>query len=74
MICDYGEKKTYYKAKCLALAQTIYSECGVHNKALLCLCKQGQVHAAMEYIQQFTAFTASKYKRLLIYIHLNSGL
>uniref|UniRef100_A0A671EY38 Clathrin heavy chain linker domain-containing protein 1 n=1 Tax=Rhinolophus ferrumequinum TaxID=59479 RepID=A0A671EY38_RHIFE len=65
VICDYGEKKTYYKAKCLALAQTIYSECGLHNKALLCLCKQGQIHAAMEYIQQFTAFPANDLMQLI---------
>ncbi|XP_019575145.2 clathrin heavy chain linker domain-containing protein 1 isoform X1 [Rhinolophus sinicus] len=65
VICDYGEQNTYYKAKCLALAQTIYSECGLHNKALLCLCKQGQIHGAMEYIQQFTAFTANDLMQLI---------
>lgn len=57
MICDYGEQDTYNKAKCLALAQMIYSECGLHKKTLLCLCKQGQIHRAMEYIPQFKDFT-----------------
>lgn len=65
VICDYGEQNTYYKTKCLALAQTIYSECGLHNKALLCLCKQGQIHGALEYIQQFTAFTANDLMQLI---------
>ncbi|ELK14701.1 hypothetical protein PAL_GLEAN10021246 [Pteropus alecto] len=56
-ICDYGEQNLYIKAKCLALAQIIYSECNLHKKALLCMCKQGQIHKAMEYIQQFKEFT-----------------
>ncbi|XP_040309635.1 clathrin heavy chain linker domain-containing protein 1 isoform X1 [Herpailurus yagouaroundi] len=58
VIYDYGEQDTYNKAKCLALAQMIYTECGLHKKALLCLCKQGQIHGAMEYIQQFKDFTS----------------
>lgn len=74
VICDYGEQNAYNKAKCLALAHIIYSDCGLHKKVLLCLCKQGQIHAAMEYIQQFKDLTSSKLKRLLICIHLNSGL
>ncbi|XP_054403532.1 clathrin heavy chain linker domain-containing protein 1 isoform X3 [Pongo pygmaeus] len=57
VICDYGEQDTYNKAKCLALAQIIYSECGLHKKAILCLCKQGQTHRVMEYIQQLKDFT-----------------
>ncbi|XP_019517625.1 PREDICTED: clathrin heavy chain linker domain-containing protein 1 isoform X3 [Hipposideros armiger] len=65
VICDYGEHHTYYKAKCLALAQTIYSECGLHNKALLCLCQQGQIHGAMNYIQQLKNFTADDLMQLI---------
>jgi hypothetical protein len=60
VICAYGEQDTYNKAKCLALAQIIYSECDQHKKALLCLCKQGQIQGAMEYIQQFKDFTSGK--------------
>lgn len=66
VIYDYGEQDTYNKAKCLALAQIIYTECGLHKKALLCLCKQGQIHGAMEYIQQFKDFTSGKWKSLLL--------
>ncbi|XP_044774749.1 clathrin heavy chain linker domain-containing protein 1 isoform X4 [Neomonachus schauinslandi] len=65
VICDYGEQDTYNKAKCLALAQMIYSDCGLHKKALLCLCKQGQIHAAMEYIQQFKDFTYDDLMQLI---------
>uniref|UniRef100_A0A8C9A1W4 Clathrin heavy chain linker domain-containing protein 1 n=1 Tax=Prolemur simus TaxID=1328070 RepID=A0A8C9A1W4_PROSS len=65
VICDYGEQDTFNRAKCLALAQIIYSECGLHKKALLCLCKQGQIHGAMEYIQQFTDFTFDDLMQLI---------
>uniref|UniRef100_G1RDD5 Clathrin heavy chain linker domain-containing protein 1 n=1 Tax=Nomascus leucogenys TaxID=61853 RepID=G1RDD5_NOMLE len=66
VICDYGEQDTYNKAKCLALAQIIYSECGLHKKAILCLCKQGQTHRVMEYIQQLKDFTTDDLLQLLI--------
>ncbi|EHH22127.1 hypothetical protein EGK_05332 [Macaca mulatta] len=66
VICDYGEQDTYNKAKCLALAQIIYSECGLHKKAILCLCKQGQTHRVMEYIQQFKDFTTDDLLQLLM--------
>ncbi|XP_010988044.1 clathrin heavy chain linker domain-containing protein 1 [Camelus dromedarius] len=64
VIFDYGEQDTYNKSKCLALAQIIYSECGLHKKVLLCLCKQGQIHGAMEYIQQFK-FTSDDLMQLI---------
>ncbi|PNI66254.1 CLHC1 isoform 4 [Pan troglodytes] len=66
VICDYGEQDTYNKAKCLALAQIIYSECGLHKKAILCLCKQGQTHSVMEYIQQLKDFTTDDLLQLLM--------
>ncbi|XP_032508489.1 clathrin heavy chain linker domain-containing protein 1 isoform X1 [Phocoena sinus] len=65
VIFDYGEQDTYNKAKCLALAQIIYSECGLHKKALLCLCKQNQIQRAMEYIQQFKDFTSDDLMQLI---------
>nr|XP_020041459.1 clathrin heavy chain linker domain-containing protein 1-like [Castor canadensis] len=65
VICAYGEQDTYNKAKCLALAQIIYSECDQHKKALLCLCKQGQIQGAMEYIQQFKDFTSDDLMQLI---------
>ncbi|XP_036604895.1 clathrin heavy chain linker domain-containing protein 1 isoform X1 [Trichosurus vulpecula] len=57
VICQYGEQNPHNKSKCLALAQIIYTECGLHKKAVLCLCKQGQIYGAMEYIQQFKDFS-----------------
>ncbi|XP_029414516.1 clathrin heavy chain linker domain-containing protein 1 isoform X1 [Nannospalax galili] len=57
VICAYGDQNTHNKAKCLALAQIIYNECGLHKKAVLCMCKQGQIHEAVEHIQQFKDFT-----------------
>ncbi|XP_036080668.1 clathrin heavy chain linker domain-containing protein 1 isoform X5 [Rousettus aegyptiacus] len=65
VICDYGEQDPYTKSKCLALAQIIYSECNLHKKALLCMCKQGQIHKAMEYIQQFKEFTCYDLMQLI---------
>ncbi|XP_021507340.1 clathrin heavy chain linker domain-containing protein 1 isoform X1 [Meriones unguiculatus] len=57
VIFAHGEQNPYYKSKCLALAQIIYNECGLYKKVLLCLCKQGQIHEAVEHIQQFKDFT-----------------
>uniref|UniRef100_A0A8D2D8P7 Clathrin heavy chain linker domain-containing protein 1 n=1 Tax=Sciurus vulgaris TaxID=55149 RepID=A0A8D2D8P7_SCIVU len=65
VICDYGEQDTFNKSKCLALAQNIYSECGLHKKALFCLCKQGQIHGAVEYIHQFKDFTSDDLIKLI---------
>ncbi|KAM4804088.1 clathrin heavy chain linker domain-containing protein 1 isoform X5 [Urocitellus parryii] len=65
VIYDYGEQDTFNKAKCLALAQIIYSECGLHKKVLLCLCKQGQIHGAIEYLQQFKDFTPDDLMKLI---------
>ncbi|CAH7006064.1 clathrin heavy chain linker domain-containing protein 1 [Phodopus roborovskii] len=58
IIFVYGEQNTYYKPRCLALAQMIYNECGLHKKVLLTLCKQGQIHEAVDHIQQFKDFTS----------------
>ncbi|XP_028747370.1 clathrin heavy chain linker domain-containing protein 1 isoform X1 [Peromyscus leucopus] len=65
IIFAYGEQNTYQKPSCLALAQLIYNECGLHKKALLCLCKQGRIHEAMEHIQQFKDFTSDDLMRLI---------
>ncbi|XP_059131176.1 clathrin heavy chain linker domain-containing protein 1 isoform X3 [Peromyscus eremicus] len=65
IIFAYGEQNTYQKPSCLALAQLIYNECGLHKKALLCLCKQGRIHEAMEHIQQFKDFTSDDLIQLI---------
>ncbi|XP_077190013.1 clathrin heavy chain linker domain-containing protein 1 [Paroedura picta] len=56
VIYAYGEENTYDASKCLALAQIAYSRCGAHKKAALCLCKQGQISGAMDYIHQLQYF------------------
>ncbi|KAL6082320.1 hypothetical protein STEG23_021475 [Scotinomys teguina] len=65
IIFAYGEQNTYQKPSCLALAQLIYNECGLDKKALLCLCKQGQIHEAVEHIQQFKEFTSDDLIQLI---------
>ncbi|KAM9154816.1 clathrin heavy chain linker domain-containing protein 1 isoform 8-T10 [Pangshura tecta] len=62
VIYDYGEVEPFNKSKCLALAQIAYSQCGVHKKAALCLCKQGQICGAMDYIQQFKQLTLVSFR------------
>ncbi|XP_035308239.1 clathrin heavy chain linker domain-containing protein 1 isoform X3 [Cricetulus griseus] len=66
VIVAYGEQNTYYKPRCLALAQIIYNECHLHKKALLCLCKQGRIHEAVEHIQQFKDFTSDLIEHLVM--------
>ncbi|XP_037662767.1 clathrin heavy chain linker domain-containing protein 1 isoform X2 [Choloepus didactylus] len=66
VICDFGEQDTYNRSKCLALAQMIYSACGLHQKVLLCMCKQGQIYGAVEYVQQFKDFTSDDLLELIM--------
>ncbi|XP_049979829.1 clathrin heavy chain linker domain-containing protein 1 isoform X2 [Alexandromys fortis] len=66
IVFAYGEQNTYHKPNCLALAQIIYNECGLHKKALLCLCKQGQIHEAVEQLQQLKDFTFDEIEHLVM--------
>ncbi|XP_063157491.1 clathrin heavy chain linker domain-containing protein 1 [Candoia aspera] len=65
VIYQHAEVDKHNKSQCLALAQIAYSECGAHKKAVLCLCKQGQVHGAMDYLQQLQQFSKEDYIFLL---------
>ncbi|KAL8185111.1 UNVERIFIED_CONTAM: hypothetical protein K2H54_038867 [Gekko kuhli] len=65
VIYAYGEENTHNASKCLALAQIAYSRCGAHKKAALCLCKQGQVSGAMDYIHQLQYFHTDDYIYLI---------
>ncbi|XP_004609269.2 clathrin heavy chain linker domain-containing protein 1 isoform X4 [Sorex araneus] len=65
VIYDYGEHNINSKAKCLALAQIIYNECGLYKKALLCQCKQGQIHEVMEHIQHVKDLTSDDLLNLI---------
>nr|XP_056709268.1 clathrin heavy chain linker domain-containing protein 1 [Euleptes europaea] len=64
-IYAYGEEDKHNTSKCLALAQIAYSRCRAHKKAALCLCKQGQVTGAMDYINQLKSFSTGDYIYLL---------
>ncbi|XP_068927830.1 clathrin heavy chain linker domain-containing protein 1 isoform X5 [Petaurus breviceps papuanus] len=66
VICQYGEQNPYNMSKCLTLAQIIYNECGLHKKAVLCLCKQGQIYGAMEYIHRFKDFSYDDLMSIII--------
>ncbi|KAJ7341284.1 hypothetical protein JRQ81_005203 [Phrynocephalus forsythii] len=60
-IYDYADVDKHNKSQCLALAQIAYSECGNHKKAVLCLCKQGQIFGAMDYLHQFKRLPREDY-------------
>ncbi|XP_030052314.1 clathrin heavy chain linker domain-containing protein 1 [Microcaecilia unicolor] len=65
VILDYGEKEPRNRAKCLALAQIVYMHCKVYRKAGLCMCLQGQVYGALEYINMCKQFSLDDYLFLL---------
>ncbi|XP_034283244.1 clathrin heavy chain linker domain-containing protein 1 isoform X1 [Pantherophis guttatus] len=64
-IFKYADVDTHNKSQCLALAQIAYSECGAHKKAVLCLCKQGQIYGAMDYLHHFKLLSTEDYIFLL---------
>ncbi|XP_058020908.1 clathrin heavy chain linker domain-containing protein 1 isoform X2 [Ahaetulla prasina] len=64
-IFKYADVDTHNRSQCLALAQIAYSECGAHKKAVLCLCKQGQIYGAMDYLHHFKLLSAEDYIFLL---------
>lgn len=66
-IYEYGEVEKHNRSKCLALAQTAYSQSGAHRKAVLCMCKQGQIFGAMDYLQQFQQFPIGTVHSLLYF-------
>ncbi|XP_020664156.3 clathrin heavy chain linker domain-containing protein 1 isoform X2 [Pogona vitticeps] len=60
-IYDYAKVDKHNKSQCLALAQIAYSQCGSHKKAVLCLCKQGQIFGALDYLHQFKRLPREDY-------------
>lgn len=57
---DYGETELQDFETCMALAQTVYNKCGVHKKAVLCMCMVGELTGAMEYIHDSKRFSLGK--------------
>ncbi|XP_041920938.1 clathrin heavy chain linker domain-containing protein 1-like isoform X1 [Alosa sapidissima] len=52
VICAHGDKTLRITDTCLALAQMVYSACGIHRKAAITMCKRGLTFCALEFIQQ----------------------
>uniref|UniRef100_A0A8D0C940 Clathrin heavy chain linker domain-containing protein 1 n=1 Tax=Salvator merianae TaxID=96440 RepID=A0A8D0C940_SALMN len=64
-IYKYAEVDKHNRSQCLALAQIAYTESGVHKKAVLCLCKQGQLFGALDYLHYYKRFATEDYIFLL---------
>ncbi|XP_033000990.1 clathrin heavy chain linker domain-containing protein 1 [Lacerta agilis] len=64
-IFNYAQVEKRNESQCYALAQIVYLECGAHKKAALCLCKQGQIYGAMDYLQHCKRFPREDYIFLL---------
>lgn len=60
VIYDYGKEEPNNMSECLALAQAAYGHSGAYKKVVLCLCKQGQIAGAADYIQQVEHFSLGK--------------
>ncbi|XP_062981599.1 clathrin heavy chain linker domain-containing protein 1 [Elgaria multicarinata webbii] len=61
VIYQYAEVDKHNKSRCFALAQIVYGKCGAHKKAALCLCKQGQIFGAMDYLHHFKRLPTEDY-------------
>ncbi|XP_071480646.1 clathrin heavy chain linker domain-containing protein 1-like [Diadema antillarum] len=51
--------------QCLPLAQAVYTKVGAHIQAAVCMCKQGRVHAMLEYAQS-VKFSRDAYIGVLV--------
>ncbi|XP_040408534.1 clathrin heavy chain linker domain-containing protein 1 [Cygnus olor] len=65
VIYDYGKEEPNNMLECLALAQAAYGHSGAYKKVVLCLCKQGRIAGAADYIQQVEHFSLGDYFFLL---------
>ncbi|KGL79725.1 Clathrin heavy chain linker domain-containing protein 1, partial [Tinamus guttatus] len=65
VLYDHGKVDPSNLSKCLALAQIVYDQSGVHRKVALCLYKQGQIYTAVDYIRQLEYFSLDDYLFLL---------
>lgn len=53
------------KCGCQALAQNVYTKLHLHHQAIICLLKQGRVHAGIEYAKHKSPFTKEMYVEVL---------
>ncbi|XP_066468021.1 clathrin heavy chain linker domain-containing protein 1 isoform X2 [Tiliqua scincoides] len=64
-IYKYADMDKNHRSQCFALAQIAYSQCKMHKKAILCMCKQGQILGAMDYLHQLKPLSTEDYIFLL---------
>ncbi|XP_058241181.1 clathrin heavy chain linker domain-containing protein 1-like isoform X2 [Hemibagrus wyckioides] len=57
LLCSHGHDDLRVVDTCLALAQMVYSACGVSRKTALSMCKRGLTGAALEFIYNNKEFT-----------------
>ncbi|KAJ8387317.1 hypothetical protein AAFF_G00158130 [Aldrovandia affinis] len=50
VIGAHGRGEAGVADTCLALAQVVYSGCGLHRKAAVCMCRRGMISAARQFI------------------------
>ncbi|XP_062620292.1 clathrin heavy chain linker domain-containing protein 1-like [Saccostrea cucullata] len=65
LISKHCSCKVPCKCGCQALAQNVYSKLHLHHQAIICLLKQGRVHAGIEYAKHKSPFTKEMYVEVL---------
>ncbi|KAJ6667080.1 hypothetical protein lerEdw1_019084 [Lerista edwardsae] len=64
-IYKYADVDKHHRSQCFALAQIAYSQCKKHKKVILCMCKQGQITGALDYLHQIPTLPTEDYIFLL---------
>lgn len=70
-IYQYAEVDKDHKSQCYALAQIAYIHCKIHKKAILCMCKQGQIVGAIDYLHQVKPLPPGRVQSFrYLYVHI----
>ncbi|XP_022335234.1 clathrin heavy chain linker domain-containing protein 1-like isoform X2 [Crassostrea virginica] len=65
LISGHCACKVPCKCGCQALAQNVYTKLHLHHQAIICLLKQGRVHAGIQYAKHKSPFTKEMYVEVL---------
>ncbi|XP_048734570.2 clathrin heavy chain linker domain-containing protein 1-like [Ostrea edulis] len=65
LISGHCSCKVPCKCGCQALAQNVYSKLHRHHQAIVCMLKQGRVHAGIDYAKNKSPFTKEMYVEVL---------
>ncbi|XP_036403079.1 clathrin heavy chain linker domain-containing protein 1-like [Megalops cyprinoides] len=57
VISAHGGREARDGDTCLALAQVVFSSCGLHRKAAVCMCRRGMISTAVELLHQSEALS-----------------